>query len=47
VSFDVERCLTYAREVNPHLQVLQVSATRGDGLADWYAWLRDRVASAR
>jgi hydrogenase nickel incorporation protein HypB len=43
VSFDVECFLGYARQVNPHLRVLQVSATRGDGLADWYAWLREQV----
>jgi hydrogenase nickel incorporation protein HypB len=42
VSFDVERCLDHARQVNPRLQILQVSATRGDGLAEWYAWLRQQ-----
>lgn len=40
VSFDVQRCLDYARQVNPGLKILQVSATRGDGLAEWYEWLR-------
>src|SRR5262245_32345346 len=40
VTFDVERCIGFARQVNPALQVLQVSATRGDGLAAWYDWLR-------
>jgi hydrogenase nickel incorporation protein HypB len=40
VPFDVGRCLTYARQVNPGLRIIQVSATRGDGLAEWYAWLR-------
>jgi hydrogenase nickel incorporation protein HypB len=43
VQFDVDRCLAYAREVNPGIRILQVSATRGDGLADWYAWLREEV----
>jgi hydrogenase nickel incorporation protein HypB len=42
VQFDVDRCLAYARQVNPGLRVFQVSATRGDGLADWYAWLREQ-----
>lgn len=42
LSFDVERCLEYVREVNPHLRVLQVSATHGDGLAAWYDWLREQ-----
>src|SRR5205823_3148689 len=39
VAFDVARCLGYVREVNPRLEVLHTSATRGDGLAEWYAWL--------
>ena len=40
VSFDVARCIALARQVNPGLQVLQLSATRGDGLAAWLDWLR-------
>jgi len=40
VDFDVERCLAYARQVNPGLRILQLSATKGTGLADWYGWLR-------
>lgn len=40
VTFDVERCIRFARQVNPGLEVLPISATRGDGLAAWYAWLR-------
>jgi hydrogenase nickel incorporation protein HypB len=44
VEFDVDRCREYARQVNPTLEVLSVSATRGDGLEDWYAWLRAQHA---
>jgi hydrogenase nickel incorporation protein HypB len=44
VPFDVERCIASARRVNPRLSIVQVSATRGDGLMEWYAWLRSRVA---
>jgi hydrogenase nickel incorporation protein HypB len=43
LTFDVERCIACARQVNPGLEVIRVSATRGDGLADWYAWLRRRL----
>jgi len=39
VQFDVDRCLRFARRVNPHIEILQTSATRGDGLDDWYAWI--------
>jgi hydrogenase nickel incorporation protein HypB len=47
VPFDLDRCAAHVREVNPRLAVLPVSATRGEGLEDWYAWLRARLAEAR
>ena len=40
VTFDETQFLEHVRQVNPGLRVLRVSATRGDGLADWYDWLR-------
>jgi hydrogenase nickel incorporation protein HypB len=40
VPFDVDRCLAFARQVNPHIRVIQVSALRGDGLEEWYDWIR-------
>jgi hydrogenase nickel incorporation protein HypB len=40
LSFDVERCVAYARQVSPELHIVHVSATRGDGLGTWYDWLR-------
>ncbi len=40
VDFDTARCASYAQQVNPALTVLEVSATRGDGLDAWYSWLR-------
>jgi hydrogenase nickel incorporation protein HypB len=40
VQFDVERCLESARLINPALEVIQVSATRGDGLEPWYDRIR-------
>jgi hydrogenase nickel incorporation protein HypB len=44
VNFDVERCVAYARRVNPKLDSLEVSATRGDGLDRWYEWLRTNLS---
>lgn len=46
VPFDVERCVEYTRQTNPALQVVQVSATRGDGMAAWYSWLREKMKSS-
>jgi hydrogenase nickel incorporation protein HypB len=47
VSFDVERCIEYARRVNPAIEVMQVSATRGNGIDGWIHWLRLHAVTAR
>lgn len=39
VSFDVARCIDGARQINPGIAVLQLSATRGDGMQAWLDWL--------
>jgi hydrogenase nickel incorporation protein HypB len=39
VRFDVARCIEFARRVNPAIEVLQVSATRGDGMDAWLDWV--------
>ncbi|MEG1211183.1 MAG: hydrogenase nickel incorporation protein HypB [Leclercia sp.] len=39
LTFDVEKCLAAAREVNPDITILLVSATRGDGMDAWLDWL--------
>jgi len=39
VDFDVERCTEHARSVNPSVEVIAVSAAKGDGLDAWYSWL--------
>jgi hydrogenase nickel incorporation protein HypB len=45
VSFDVARFIGHVRLVNPRAKVLEISATRGDGLSDWYRWLTARGSS--
>lgn len=45
VDFDLERCIGYARRVNPGADVIALSATKGDGLSQWYDWIfRQRAA---
>ncbi|MBK1688719.1 hydrogenase nickel incorporation protein HypB [Rubrivivax gelatinosus] len=39
LDFDVQRCIEYARRVNPAIEVLQVSARSGEGLDAWLSWL--------
>jgi hydrogenase nickel incorporation protein HypB len=47
VSFDVKRAIEYARRVRPGIEVLQVSATRGDGMSAWLAWIGRGIEAAR
>ena len=47
VDFDVERCTGYVRRARPDAEVLEVSATRGDGLDAWYDWLRASGSDGR
>jgi hydrogenase nickel incorporation protein HypB len=46
VRFDVERAVANARTVNPRLTVLPLSAYSGEGMMDWYAWLKTELGGA-
>lgn len=46
LRFDVERCLQHARTVNPRVEIFLVSAISGEGMQDWYRWLRKQVKRA-
>jgi hydrogenase nickel incorporation protein HypB len=42
LRFDLDRCLAELRKVNAEAPVIPVSATSGEGLDEWYGWLRNR-----
>ncbi|MBW9265607.1 MAG: hydrogenase nickel incorporation protein HypB [Candidatus Thiodiazotropha sp. (ex. Lucinisca nassula)] len=39
LDFDVQRCIEYAKRINPKIKVLQLSATTGEGMQNWYQWI--------
>lgn len=43
VDFDVEKCKEYARQVNPNIEFIEMSATKGDGMEKWTNWLLNNV----
>ncbi|MFN6465027.1 MAG: hydrogenase nickel incorporation protein HypB [Nostoc sp. DedVER02] len=47
VDFDVQKCIDYAREINPKIQIFQLSATTGTGLEKWYAWLIENLKTCQ
>ncbi len=40
LNFDVEKTKEYALQVNPNLKFFEISATTGEGMEEWYAWLK-------
>jgi hydrogenase nickel incorporation protein HypB len=46
VDFDAARAEANAREVNPGMSVLRLSARTGEGMSSWYDWLRREAKAA-
>jgi hydrogenase nickel incorporation protein HypB len=46
VEFDVDAAIGYAHRVRPGLPVLRVSATTGEGMEAWLAWLEAGAGAA-
>jgi hydrogenase nickel incorporation protein HypB len=47
LDFDIGKAITYARQVNPTAEVIQVSAKTGAGMDAWYAWLSRQLAQVQ
>jgi hydrogenase nickel incorporation protein HypB len=43
VPFNIEKAKEYILRVNPKLKIIEVSCTSGEGLQQWYSWLKERV----
>jgi hydrogenase nickel incorporation protein HypB len=47
VDFDVRQYAADVRRVSPSALMLRLSATTGDGIREWYDWLRRRMPAPR
>jgi hydrogenase nickel incorporation protein HypB len=47
VDFDLERASTFARKLNSDIEIFNVSCRTGEGLEDWYDWLRKKTAEKK
>ena len=43
VNIDMDKLKNYALQVNPNLQFFEVSATKGEGMQEWYKWLKSKI----
>ncbi|MGZ5052280.1 MAG: hydrogenase nickel incorporation protein HypB [Methylobacter sp.] len=44
LDFDSEQCIKYAKQVNPRIKVLPLSAKTGEGMDNWLRWLKAELA---
>ncbi len=47
LPFSVEAVVQDARDINPELEVIQVSSTNGENIDKWCRWLLDKVAEKK
>ncbi len=47
LDFSLAQAIANMNKINPDATILQVSARSGEGMADWYGWLRAQRTAAR
>ncbi|HID5222758.1 TPA: hydrogenase nickel incorporation protein HypB [Proteus mirabilis] len=45
LNIDVQACIESARRVNPNIEIIALSATTGEGMEEWLAWLESRLCA--
>jgi hydrogenase nickel incorporation protein HypB len=43
VDFDIEKTKQYALQVNHHLEFIELSVKTGEGMKEWYEWIKKQV----
>ncbi|MHC4112798.1 MAG: hydrogenase nickel incorporation protein HypB, partial [Planctomycetota bacterium] len=43
IDFDIERAKADARKLNQDIKIFPISAKTGEGLTDWYDWLKREI----
>ncbi len=46
-DFDEEEFVSSVKQLNPRVPIFKISATKGDGVDAWTAWLADRIRAAQ
>lgn len=42
-DFDINACKEYVKKLNPNIKIIPIAARTGEGMKEWYDWLRDEV----
>ncbi len=43
VDFNIAQCFEYVRRVNPDIEMIPLSATKGEQLTDWTQWIQTKL----
>jgi hydrogenase nickel incorporation protein HypB len=43
IDFDLQRVIADIRAVNKQAEIIKISATTGQGMQQWYDWLKDKI----
>jgi hydrogenase nickel incorporation protein HypB len=43
VPFSMDKAKEYINRINPKLKIFEVSCTTGEGLQQWYSWLKEQI----
>jgi len=44
-DFDMEACSERVKKLNPNIKIIPISSRTGEGMDEWYDWLREEVRS--
>jgi hydrogenase nickel incorporation protein HypB len=45
LNIEIERIIANVRQLNPQVTILPISAQSGEGLAEWFDWVRSQVSN--
>jgi hydrogenase nickel incorporation protein HypB len=46
LDVDIAQIIANVRQMNSHVTIIPISVKTGEGLEDWYEWVRSQVSSA-
>lgn len=44
-DFDIEKCRQRATALNPNIKIFEISSKTGEGMENWFKWIKEQVAS--
>lgn len=47
LDFDIAKAEAYARQVHPAIRIIRISATQGEGMDEWLAWLQQQARACK